>query len=258
MCNALNDHEWLIALPFDYSDGDQPEIKITAREGGFVTLSDFGSALNRLALNDVPSHTDRLQRSVRDVLRGYEVHLDKDQQLTVDVPADDVGEALAELTSIMLQLDALQALRQVPSEPRFASKLTTWLAHELPGVMEPNATVLGVTGKRYIVTARTIPLPAGQFLVQAVTKGATSNKSRIIDHTFRIFADVRQTAPRQKLSVLADHPDDYDQADLALLETVSTLATWHDRHRIVSHIQSPSNETTRRLFDDEHPELTLD
>jgi Domain of unknown function DUF1828 len=256
MCVRLAENDTLFASPFAYSDGDRPELRVTFGDGGIATITDFGSALNRLEMNDVAIDGDRVRQFIGETVRGYGITLTVHGHLQREVAIADLGLALNDMAAALLQIDSLRMLRQATPEPRFAGKLVQYLLSDLPLQVVRNAVVHGNTGKPYRITAKTLETPRGAFLIQAVTKGSTSERTRIIDHTYRVFSDVNGAVlPRHKLSVLADPPGSYAHADLVLLEKVSTLATWSERERIVHHIMTAVDDSERLLFERDSMEL---
>jgi Domain of unknown function DUF1828 len=249
-CTALGDGDWLVISPFEYVDSDVIEIRVTFKEGDLATVSDYGSSAGRLLLAGVAVRADRVRRSIRETCRGYDVEISDDLVLFRDVPAVEVGAAIAELAVAMLQIDALRMLGQTPGQPRFDTTLARFLQLQFEFPVVARASVKGATGKRYSLTAQAV-LPSGStFLFQAITKGVTIDRTRSIDHAYRIFSDITEgVQPRNKVAVLADPIGSYDPADLRLLERVATIGTWQEKDRIVEHVKDP-RKSSRRLFDD--------
>lgn len=250
-CTALGDRDWLVISPFEYVDGDVVEVRVTFKEGGFATVSDYGSSAGRLLLAGVAVGADRVHRSIRGTCRGYDVAMGDDFVLTHDVAVDDVGSAITEMAVVMLQVDALRVLGQAPGQPRFDTMLTKFLQQQFDFPVLARARVKGATGKVYSLTAQTMPKFGSTFLFLAITKGVTIDRTRSIDHAYRVFSDVTEgVTPRNKVAVLADPINSYDPADLRLLEGVATIGTWQEKNRLVEHVRNPDDKS-RRLFDDD-------
>jgi hypothetical protein len=261
-CERVDDRQFVVAAPVTYSDGDHPELLVTLGDGGVITMSDFGAVGMRLSMADVPPSHGRAAALVRQTATEYGVHFDQDGELRLtlvdealaDGPRGQFGRALMRLSSAMLQIDALRALRATPKEPLFGTQLVNTLVADPRLPVTRRHRVQGATGKHYHVTAAVRVGAKDMVLVQAIAR-ATATDMRNIDHTFRTFSDVNGSfSADRKVAVLPDDPKMYDPSDLRLLTRVSVVASWAQRTRLIDHLVRPEPVEGNKLYEDD-PEL---
>lgn len=222
-CRPVADNQVLIVTPHTFADGDYLELLATFYADDRLVISDFASVAGRLGLVDVSADRRRVFDETQRIAKGYGVEVFNDE-LRVHGSASETGDMMLRLVGAMQQVDALQALRAEPRAPRFARRLVSWLAEQRVGEVVPRPRLPGRSGYVYQVTAAV----ATEFpiYVQAVTRG-TSEDTRSLDHTYRVFADADGTLqPQQKLAVLGEGERGFAPEEVQLLTQVCYVGAW--------------------------------
>lgn len=250
-CTPMGDGEFLIASSQQYADGDFAELLLTADSSGMIAVSDLGTGAARLLAAGVNLKSEQVDAMFSAVARGRGIVVSPDHELLVEEPRERLGRAILTVSTALIEIDTLRLGQRAPREVAFAKQLGEYLraSTKLPVTLEPSVT--GRSGKSYRVTA-SVGRRNGedQTYVQAISAVAARGDSRPIDHVFRIWSDVDGHMPvRQKVSVLASPPREYDSSDLRLLEGVSVVGAWSERELLVAHFEAPQDDSaSRRLY----------
>lgn len=251
-CTTVRATELLVVSPLSFPDGDHPEILVAPMEGGLANLSDFGQVQARLRTSGFSFNPEAPRSAIERTARGYGVQWSPDYDLSMEVPADDVGRALFDFASAMIAIDALVALRTPPRPPMFSDTFATFVESQFDNV-EKKFEVSGRTGGRYVVDVA-IQEGGRWTLLQAISaRGAGDAAS--INRTFRTWYEVKDEYPR-RITVLESPADAYRSSDVALLTDLSKVGVWDFRSQVADFVREGDFDSeSQPLLYDRRPRL---
>jgi hypothetical protein len=227
----------LIDTPYLHPDGDVIQVVMEPVGDSVVRFGDEGSTLARLGLHGVDIHRGSAARETQASLRSYRAELVGDE-LRVEGVTDETPDMFLRLIGAMRAVDGLASLRSDPGPVHFASRLTTFLQSQFPGVTErPRRT--GTSGADYRLTAA-VPRHGEDVLIQSAAGGKADTARRSVEHAFRIFSDIDGQVPkRQKLVVLSSGDRwPWPPEELKLLSRVAYVGGWDERDRVLEFLSA--------------------
>jgi hypothetical protein len=228
-CTELAEGQALLQTPYTFSDGDAVEVVLSMRDS-WLTLSDAGEALGRLALSGVNLSSEGAEEHISSTTIGYRVTR-LANELRGESRLEDGPDLLLRLTAAMLAIDGLQVLRPSRRTPQFSERLASYLASVSPDV-EKGFELRGRSGAVHRFTAHIGG--AKPLLIQGVAGGTSEAGTRSVEHAFTMFSDLNSVyADRQrKLAVLSDDERGWRPAHVRLLRRVALVADWRRREPI--------------------------
>ncbi|HXG33897.1 MAG TPA: DUF1828 domain-containing protein [Bryobacteraceae bacterium] len=222
----------VIVTPLEYPDGDLMEFYLIQDAEGLV-VTDLAETVATLAAYrfDVES-TPKRRKLFEGVLQAQGVHWFRGELRLLVESEREIAPAVIRLSQAALRTTDLLFTARFGAGTTFKEDVEEYLVeHEIPYQADYKTT--GRSGQTYTVDFY-IERKRQPILMQTLSTGAPSYAEQLVSRAVRMWYDLRRINGRFAYTTLLDDCEKvWTKEHLEILESLSELVVWSERHRLL-------------------------
>jgi hypothetical protein len=230
------DGKIVVITPYLYPDNDLIEIFIEKVSENRIRVGDLGETIRHLETEGFDVLGSKSNRyKVEQIASRVHVEIQRGMIVKEGKP-EKIGELMFDVISAAKGIGDLIFLSRAYEPATFNEEVAKFLIEKSIS-FEPNYSINGVTGTKYIIDFRIVKPKI--MLVNTLSPSKEAGMRRKVDAVFRIWSDINGEFDKdKKVSLVNDFEFQWKPHDLKLLERVSNIELWSKKEEIVKLLKS--------------------